>query len=50
MSGSIPSPALLEQEAKALIALKELRSHLLAAMAEPAEPQGGEEPPTGQQR
>ena len=48
MSGSIPSPALLEQEAKALIALKGLRSHLLAAMAEP--PQGGEEPPTGQQR
>lgn len=48
MSGAGPSPALLEQEARALAALKELRSHLLAAMAEVAEPQGGEEPPPGQ--
>jgi hypothetical protein len=35
MSGSLPSQALLEQEASALAALKELQAELLAAIAEP---------------
>ena len=34
MSGATPSPALLEQEAKALGALTELRAKVLAAMAD----------------
>jgi hypothetical protein len=34
MSGTVPSPALLAQEAKALGALTELRAKVLAAMAE----------------
>jgi hypothetical protein len=34
MSGSLPSPALLEQEAKALSALTVLQASLLAAMSE----------------
>jgi len=37
MSGSIPSAALLEQEAKALGVLTETRAKLLAAMAADAE-------------
>jgi hypothetical protein len=34
MSGAVPSPTLLAQEAKALGALTELRAKVLAAMAE----------------
>ena len=34
MSGSLPSPALLEQEAKALGTLSSLRASLLAAMSD----------------
>ena len=34
MSGEVPSPALLQNEAKALAALTEVRTTLLAAMVE----------------
>ena len=44
MSGEIPSPTLLEQEAKALGALTKTRANLLAAMAAGA---AGEAPPSG---
>ena len=44
MSGAMPSPALLEQEAKALGTLTKTRANLLAAMAEAAAPAG---PPPG---
>jgi hypothetical protein len=46
MSGDVPSPTLLEREARALAALTKLRTNLLAAMAEPTD---GSEPPGGQQ-
>jgi hypothetical protein len=46
MSGSVPSPAMLEQEAKALGALTQLRASLLAAMADTA---GNDAPPSGAQ-
>ena len=42
MSGAIPSPTLLEQEAKALGALTKARASLLAAMSDAA---GAAEPP-----
>jgi hypothetical protein len=42
MSGAVPSPTLLEQEAKALNALTQLRAKVLAAMAEG---EGGGAPP-----
>jgi len=44
MSGSLPSPTLLEQEAKALGALTKLRASLLAAMAEAGGPLPGDQP------
>jgi len=44
MSGSMPSPTLLEQEAKALGALTQSRASLLAAMAHDA---GAAAPPSG---
>jgi hypothetical protein len=47
MSGDLPSPTLLEREARALAALTKLRTNLLAAMAEPAD---DAEPPSGQPR
>jgi hypothetical protein len=47
MSGIMPSPAMLEQEAKALGALTKLRARLLAAMAEA---DGGAAPPVDQPR
>jgi hypothetical protein len=47
MSGDLPSPTLLEQEARALAALTKLRANLLAAMAAQA-PDAG--PPSGQHR
>jgi hypothetical protein len=43
MSGSLPSSALLEQEAKALAALTKTRASLLAAMADA----GAAGPPSG---
>lgn len=46
LSGSGASQPLLEQEAKALARLNELRAELLAAMTEGAQRQ---EPPTGQE-
>jgi hypothetical protein len=46
MSGALPSPTLLEREARALAALTKLRTSLLDAMAEPA---GDAEPPGGRQ-
>jgi hypothetical protein len=45
MSGAIPSPTLLEQEAKALGILTKTRAKLLAAMADAA---GADGPPTAQ--
>ena len=47
MSGIMPSPAMLEHEAKALGALTKLRARLLAAMAEA---DGGAAPPVDQPR
>jgi hypothetical protein len=49
MSGSVPSPTMLEQEAKALGALTKLRANLLAAMAEAGSSSGGA-PPSDQLR
>ena len=46
MSGELPSPTLLEREARALAALTKLRSSLLAAMAE----DDGQGPSGGQPR
>jgi hypothetical protein len=47
MSGDLPSPTMLEREARALAALTKLRTSLLAAMAEQG---AGSEPPSGQLR
>ncbi|HEY3517809.1 MAG TPA: hypothetical protein VGL98_12245 [Gammaproteobacteria bacterium] len=47
-SGAIPSPMLLEQEAKALAVLTKTRADLLAAMSAAAgavQPPAGEPPP-----
>lgn len=46
MSGDLPSPTLLEREARALAALTKLRTSLLAAVAEQGD---GSTPPSGQQ-
>lgn len=45
MSGDLPSPTLLEREARALVALTKLRENLLAAMTDPSDV---EAPPSGQ--